>query len=234
MSIFKQRLDRKTKIQIIAICTFFAIGIVALVVDIVFHGPLTTLLSDKERIVNSVRDFGFFAPLLYILLQILQTVAAPIPGQVVGTVGGYLFGWWGVIWTIIGSAIGFFIVFNISRKFGRKLVEKLVKKEELDKFDFIAGKHAPLILFIIFLLPGFPDDTVCYLAGLTDIPIKSLMFMIVIGRIPAVIMTNVFGASLGEENPLPIYIIVAFLALMLVLAVTYREKITSYLKKLSS
>ena len=233
MSIFKKRLPRKTKIQIFLISVAILIILALLAWDIIAKGPLTSLLSDRERLTKLVKNAGIFAPLLYILLQITQTIAAPIPGQLVGTIGGLLFGWWGILWTVIGSAIGFFIVFVLTRKFGRPLIEKLVKKEHLDKFDFIAGKKAPIILFSIFVLPGFPDDIVCYVAGLTDIPIKQLMAMIVIGRLPAVVVTNIFGDSLGKQNFAVIATVIIVSIIMIALAAIFNKKIIEFFKKLN-
>lgn len=234
MSIFQEKLPTKLKLQAAVIGLVIVAVIGYIIFDVATKGPLTSLLANKEQVIATVQKFGVFAPLLYIFLQIMQTVAAPIPGQVVGTVGGFLFGWWGILWTTIGSAIGFFIVFSLSRRFGRSLVEKIIKKEHLDKFDFVAGKHAPLILFLIFLIPGFPDDVVCYVAGLTDVPIKTLMWMIIIGRFPAVITTNIFGSTLGESNSTPLVVIALLTALVLGLVFIYRERITKYFKKLTT
>lgn len=233
MSIFKKRLPRKAKIQIFLISVAILIILALLAWDIIAKGPLTSLLSDRERLTTIVKNAGIFGPLLYMLLQIIQTIAAPIPGQLVGTIGGLLFGWWGILWTVIGSAIGFFIVFVLTRKFGRPLIEKLVKKEHLDKFDFIAGKKAPIILFSIFVLPGFPDDIVCYVAGLTDIPIKQLMAMIVIGRLPAVVVTNIFGDSLGKQNFAVIATVIIISIIMIALAAIFNKKIIEFFKKLN-
>lgn len=169
--------------------------------DVIAKGPLMQLLSNRDQLVHLMERTGFFAPLIYILLQILQTVVAPIPGQIVGGVGGFLFGHWGILWTAIGSFIGFFLVFLIARKFGRPLLEKIFKKSAVDKFDFIINaKGASLILFAIFLLPGFPDDIVCYIAGLTKLSLKKLMAIAILGRLPTIVVTNFIGAGLGENN----------------------------------
>ena len=233
MSIFKKRLPKKTKIQI-ALLSFVILAFCAwLIWDVTTKGPLTSLLSDREKLTNLVKNAGIFGPLLYIVLQITQTIAAPIPGQFVGAIGGLLFGWWGILWTVIGSAIGFFIVFTLARKFGRPLIEKLVRKEHLDKFDFIAGKKAPLILFSIFVLPGFPDDIVCYVAGFTEIPIKQLMAMIVVGRLPAVVVTNIFGDSLGHQNFAVVAGVIIASVVMIALAAIFNKKIIAFFQKLS-
>ena len=233
MSIFKQKLSQKTKLQAIAVGVAVLAVIVLLVLDFVFKGPITHLLTNKDDVVAFVRSLGIFGPLAFIAIQILQTVAAPIPGNISGTVGGYLFGWWGILWTTIGSAIGFLIVFVISRKFGRRLVEKIIKKESLAKFDYLTKEKGSFIFFMIFLIPGLPDDIVGYLAGLTTIPIKKLLALVIIGRTPAVIMTNLFGAGLGEDTIYPVVIIAIISALILGALAFKRKAIMDYLKSRS-
>lgn len=200
--------------------------------DINSVGPLSRLFSDRERLIDAVKGMGILGPVVYIGLQLLQTVIAPIPGGLVGTIGGLIFGWWGIIWTTIGATIGAAIVFYISRRFGRSLVEKLAKKETLDKVDFIIGKRAGLILFLIFLIPGLPDDVVCYVAGLTDVPLKRLVAVFAIGRLPAVIVNNYFGMGLNGEADIRIVGLIS-VAAVIILAILYKqqEKILQLLRR---
>lgn len=198
--LIKKNISRSTKIKFIALLIAAAALIIYLILDIALKGPLTSLLMNRDQLVASVESWGIFAPLLYILLQIIQTVAAPIPGQLVGSVGGFLFGPWGILWTTVGSLIGCWIVFKLARRFGRPLLEKIFKKSVVAKFDFILkAKSASLILFAIFLLPGFPDDVVCYIAGLTSVPIPKLMLLVALGRLPTIVMTNFIGAGISDN-----------------------------------
>jgi uncharacterized membrane protein YdjX (TVP38/TMEM64 family) len=60
-----------------------------------------------DAIKGFVLALGFGAPLVFIVLQVLQVVIVPIPGQVIGFVAGYVFGWkLGVIYTMIGLICG--------------------------------------------------------------------------------------------------------------------------------
>ncbi len=197
----RQRISTATIIKIIAIAVVVVVILGYLAWDILAKGPLMQLLSNRDELVRVMNDFGLWAPFFYVMLQVLQTVVAPIPGQIVGGVGGFLFGHWGILWTTIGSIIGFWLVFLIARRFGRPLLEKIFKKPTIDKFDFIINaRGASLILFAIFLLPGFPDDVVCYIAGLTKLSIKKLMIIAILGRFPTIVVTNFIGAGLGENN----------------------------------
>lgn len=227
----KKRISRRTWIKV-AIATIIIVALLGyLAWDIVANGPLMTLLTSRDKLVAAVNSWGPFAPLLYIILQVLQTVVAPIPGQIVGSIGGFLFGAWGILWTTIGTLIGCWIVFKIARRFGRPLLEKLFKKSAIEKFDFIINaKSASLILFAIFLLPGFPDDIICYIAGLTNLSIKRLMAIVILGRFPVIVLTNYIGAEVGTN-----FVMVALVALLAVvilgIGIWQRERIMTFLKR---
>lgn len=222
--------------------TWLKLGLVAIVVlaliayliwDVLAVGPITHLLTNRDQLVEVVSSWGVFAPIIYIVLQIIQTVVAPIPGQIVGGIGGFVFGPWGILWTTIGTILGCYLVFRIARRFGRPLLEKLFKKSIIDKFDFILNsKSTSLVLFLIFLLPGFPDDVICYLAGLTKLPIRRLMIILILGRFPVIVVTNFIGEGIST-NLAAVVVIAVIVVLLLGLAIWQRERLMRFLKRLS-
>ena len=222
----------KVKIAILALLVFAAT--IYVIWDVVTNGPLTQLFQNRDELAAYIKTKGVLAPIVYVLLQMAQTVFAPIPGNIVGSIGGFLFGWWGILWTLIGSMIGFWIVFVLSRRFGRPLVEKVIQRENLEKFDFIIGKRAPVVLFVIFLIPGLPDDIVAYIAGLTEVKIKNLVLLAIIGRLPSIVVTNYIGMGLGMGNVRLIGLITLGVALVLALIVWQRERIMRWIHKLGN
>ena len=232
MKIFKKKFSKKAKIQIAVGSAVILALIVALVIDINLHGPIYNFgifLADRERVSEAITSAGIWAPIIYILLQIAQTVLAPIPGGVVGLVGGFLFGWWGIIWTIIGSTIGYWIVLWLSRKLGRPFVEKVVSKELMNKFDYLANDRGPLVFFLIFLIPGLPDDIVMYIAGLSQISLRKLLVMATVGRIPSMIGTNMIGHSVGNSDITATIVITTVCVLILVIVAMKRDAIMTWL-----
>ncbi|MDO4987111.1 MAG: TVP38/TMEM64 family protein [Candidatus Saccharibacteria bacterium] len=229
MPIFKQKLSKQTKIQIAAAILVVIITGGYVLWDVTKGGPITQFFSNPEEMRTWIEKQGPLGPLAFILLQFVQTVVAPIPGNVVGILGGYLFGIWGMLWSLIGSAAGFLMVFWLSRKLGRPLVEKVVSKEMLKKFDFVFSKRGPFILFLIFLIPGLPDDVVCYIAGLTEIPISSLMVMVLVGRLPALVANNLIGSGLGEGNYIAVVVFSVIIAILIAIIYLKQEKIINLL-----
>ena len=216
MKIFKKKFSKKAKIQIAVGSAVILALIVALVIDINLHGPIYNFgifLADRERVSEAITSAGIWAPIIYILLQIAQTVLAPIPGGVVGLVGGFLFGWWGIIWTIIGSTIGYWIVLWLS----------------MNKFDYLANDRGPLVFFLIFLIPGLPDDIVMYIAGLSQISLRKLLVMATVGRIPSMIGTNMIGHSVGNSDITATIVITTVCVLILVIVAMKRDAIMTWL-----
>lgn len=230
MPIFKQNTSRRIWLKILIFLIIILILSIYIFWDIITNGPISSFLNNRDTVIATISRMGIFAPLLFLLLQVLQIILAPIPGQVVGGVGGYLFGWWGIPITIIGSLIGYTAILLIAKRFGRPLLEKIFKKESIAKFDFALGDNASFILFLIFLLPGFPDDMVGYMAGLTNISFKKLLIIMLIGRLPTIIATNYIGMGLGEENLLPVIIASVIVVIFLGIIAWQREKIIHLLK----
>ncbi len=190
---------------------------------IIFWQPLTNLFSSPDKIRQFVFGFGILAPIIFILIIILQVLFAPIPGQVAGLAGGYIFGaFWGTAYSMVGLIIGSLIVFYLARKLGRPFVEKVVDKKTLKKFDKIIKKKGLPLLFIIYLLPGLPDDLVCYIAGLTNIKIKNLVLVSAIGRLPGFVVLSLVGAGLASQNST--LSIILFIVMMIISIIIYLNR----------
>ena len=46
----------------------------------------------KEQLIEKIQSYGIFAPLLFVLLQVIQIVVAFIPGGPIPMIGGAVFG----------------------------------------------------------------------------------------------------------------------------------------------
>jgi uncharacterized membrane protein YdjX (TVP38/TMEM64 family) len=152
---------------------------------------------DPRKLRFFIESFGPFAAVVFVFVQALQVVAAPIPGELTGVVGGFLFGnTSGVILSTIGLTVGSLFAFGITRIFGLRFVEKIVKKQYIDKFNYFITHKGLNITFILFLLPGFPKDSLCYLLGLTHMRLVDFLFMNIFGRLPGTLMLTLQGNAL--------------------------------------
>ncbi len=200
---------------------------------VVWGRPLVRLLSDVQRVRRFVISFGVWAPLALISLEITQVVLAPIPGGVVDLASGYLFGpGWGTLYSMIGLMSGTTIALSLARCFGRPLVERLVPLRTLDRLDCYARHRGTFFFLLLFLMPFTPNDVVCFLAGLTPLPLSILILIAAVGRFPGVLMTNLVGANLAKLTSSQLILVGVLLALAMLSLWKYQERLEESLLRL--
>lgn len=209
-----QKMHQKPSFIIALVLTLTGAGLL-----LYWGWPYLDLLRDPEKIRELIIRSGTWGPLVFIALQIVQILIAPIPGQVIGLIGGFLFGpFLGLLYTIIGATIGFSLVFVLARKLGRPFVELFVDKKNMERFDHLSEEKGAWVFFFIFLLPAFPDDLIAFIAGLTTIPIRTLILISIAGRLPGYAVLVFTGNGLALENMNPVVATGAGLLVILALA----------------
>ncbi len=160
-----------------------------------------SLFSDREWVHEIVRSSGWAAPIMFIGLQIGQVLFAPIPGDVTGFLGGYIFGAWGGFFlSIIGLTIGSMLNFFIGHFLGERVVRRMVSCETYEKYNELVHYKGILVVFLFFLIPGFPKDYLCLFLGLTSLPARVFFVISTIGRMPGTIALSLQGASIFHRD----------------------------------
>ncbi len=213
----------------------FGIAVVVVAVLALATLPLISFFGDPQRVTAFISSAGPWGPIVFILIQIGQVFAAPIPGQVTGFVGGFLFGGFlGSVYATIGGTIGCALVFFLSRKLGRPFVERFVSTKILNRFDFLTETNGIWVLLFIFVVPIFPDDLICYVAGLTRIPLSRLVAVAFVGRIPGYVAFSLTGAGAAQSNITLLIVIAVIIVLAAGIAFWQRARIEAFLRRLSA
>lgn len=189
-------------------------------------------LTDPAGLRAFVHSFGVWAPLVFVAIQAAQVVLAPIPGQVTGFAAGYLFGTVaGAAYSIVGVTIGSAVVFWLSRCFGRTYVERVVTSETLSQFDDLTEQNATLGLFLAFLVPGLPDDAICFVGGLTGLPLHRLVLIAALGRTPSFVLMAFAGSRLASERFVDAGLLVLALGGLAVAGYLARDRLVAVLTR---
>jgi len=176
---------------------WIGLAVIGLVLAAVtFFLPWRTFFTDPETLESWMRTWGRWAPLVTIGLHILQVITAPIPGTALDAVNGLLFGpWLGTLYSMIGLISGSWLAMLLARRFGRPIVERYVEPELISRLDGLVQQNGSVLIFLIFLIPFLPDDAICFIAGLTPIPIFELVILAMLGRLPGVFFANLLGSQ---------------------------------------
>ncbi|MHB8534997.1 MAG: TVP38/TMEM64 family protein [Sulfuricaulis sp.] len=197
-----------------------------------YASGLLDLFINKRHLVSFIKVHRAYAALIFIGLQMLQVIAAPVPGEVTGFVGGIIFGpLWGITYSTIGLTAGSWIAFMLARLLGRPLVERMVSAETIQRYDYVMKHKGLWLAFLMFLIPGFPKDFLCYLLGLGHMRQRDFLVVSAFGRLLGTVLLTMGGAYFRDEHYGALFTIVGVSLIFILIFMIYRDRIEQILKQ---
>ena len=177
-------------------------------------------LKNSFSSVESLRSFvakkGGYAVIIMLVIQFLQVIILPVPGIISIGASVALFGpFKGALISFLGIFSGSVAGFYIGRKLGYKVVSFVVGDESLKKAQTALKGKDKAFLTAMFLLPFFPDDLLCFVAGLSTLTSRYFVPMIAVTRLVSAFITaySVNGSIIPYNTPLGVSIwIIIFLS----------------------
>ena len=159
------------------------IGLLFFLVLIIYayqHG----IFRSTTSLQRFIQQFGEYAVVIFILLQIIQVIIPIRPGGISSVAGLLMFGnGWGLLYSCIGLIIGEAIGFLLVRYYGVSFVQLILSPKKYQKFDQLLTqktKDIKKVLCLTMLIPFAPDDLVCLVAGLTKISFKEYIQIVLL------------------------------------------------------
>ena len=173
-----------------------AVAAIAVLVWAFIYWDVWELMKDPERLGHLVEQAGPWGPLVFIALQFAQVLFAPIPGNVTTLVGGLIFGFYkAMLFSLIAVTLGSMAAFGLSRCLGLKLVNRWMGEEKVQHYQKLVEGKQTSALFIMFLMPFFPDDLLCFVAGLTDMSWKRFGLLCLVTRPWGLVASALLGSQ---------------------------------------
>ena len=220
------KFDRKTIISLLILGVMGAGALLFL-----YRFGLLKLLMDKDRLLNFISEYRAYAVLVFVGLQAIQVIVAIVPGEVTGLVGGILFGpAWGILFSILGLTLGSWIAFSLARLIGRPLVELFISQETISRYDYVMKHKGMFLAFLLFLIPGFPKDILCYLLGLGHMRTRDFLVVSTAGRLLGTTLLTVGGTALRDGRYGLFFTILGIGIGAILLAMIYRERIEGWFR----
>ena len=189
-----------------------------------------SMFDSVEELQDFISGYGVWAPLVFFLVQVIQVILAPIPGSVTTLFGGIFFGFWkAMIISVAAVFTGSMILFLLAKYLGRPLVTRLIGKERVEKYLKSMSARQFWVLFMMFLMPFFPDDVLCLMAGLTAIKLPGFAIMVLITRPWGLVFSALVGSGVITV-PVWGWVIIGLLsASLLFVSIKYPEKLEEWM-----
>ena len=155
-----------------------------------------TAVRTPQGIQNYIQRSTPYSHLVFFLLQLSSVLLAPIPSNITAAAGGALFGALPAFLLTAGAvALGSAMVFQLSRLLGQSFAQNFVESRYWEKYGEVIRRKRDSFLFLAFLFPFFPDDLLCIMAGLTDIPFRRFFLLVVLARPWGLLVACAVGGS---------------------------------------
>jgi uncharacterized membrane protein YdjX (TVP38/TMEM64 family) len=171
-----------------------------------------------ERLRDTVAGWGQLAPLIYVLIVIVEVVVAPIPGALLYAPGGALFGgFMGGTLSLIGNVIGAALGCALGGLIGERIVGTQAQTSQFVQYrDRLAARG----FWVVLLLRANPltsSDLVSYAAGIAGVAPWRVALGTLFGLAPLCYLQAYFAEQVFTLIPGSVLVVagVALLAIVL-------------------
>lgn len=199
---------------------------------LLYQTDFVRFFMDRKRLIRFIDSLGAWGFAGFILVQAVQVVAAPIPGEATGFLGGFLYGpFLGTILSTIGLTIGSHIAFSLSRYFGRPLTDRFVDKSTMNRFDYLLHHKGVFLVFLLFLIPGFPKDILCYILGLGHLTTLEFLAIASTGRLFGTLLLTMSGHYLRDAQYGHLFFLAGIAIVGIILLIVYKGRLEKMLRE---
>ena len=152
-------------------------------------------INSIDKLRNFILSLGFWGKFAYVFLQFLQVTFLPIPSAISTLAGVLIYGpLQASLLSLSGILFGSIVAFWLGRTFGKKLIIFMVGEDICKKWtNFLTD--AKYAFFVMMILPIFPDDILCLVAGVTDMSWTFFAVTNLIARPLGIFLTCYIGSG---------------------------------------
>tara|TARA_B100000902_G_C27189049_1_gene852918 strand:- start:414 stop:1079 length:666 start_codon:yes stop_codon:yes gene_type:complete len=153
---------------------------------------------NDDNLTNFLDNYGFFAPLIFILIYAFATILF-LPGLILTILSGILFGpVFGTIYSIIGATIGATLAFINARYLLYEKIEKMIEGGKLEYIKKSVEEEGWRFVAFTRLVPLFPFNLLNYSFGLTKIKLSEYIWSSFLFMLPGTFAYVYLGHTSSE------------------------------------
>jgi len=110
-------------------------------------------------------------------------------------------------------------------------VERFVDKNTMKRFDYLLHHKGAFLVFLLFLIPGFPKDYLCYILGLGHLTVAEFLVIGGTGRLFGTILLTLGGDYIRHHQYGRFSILVGIAIIVVLITMAYRDKLDKLFRK---
>lgn len=190
----------KSKVNFIKTATIVCMCLLlALALFFLIYGWVCGHFKSADTLSAYVESFGVLAPIVLLLIQLLQVILPVVPSFLGCIVGAGLFGTISSFWiNYIGICAGSIIAYFLATIYGVHFVDKMISIKKYENYiqKINQSKSYTTVLFLAILLPLAPDNFLCYFSGLIEMKPRKFITIILLAKPWCILFYSIFFANI--------------------------------------
>ena len=150
-----------------------------------------------DRIAEWLKDFGIWAILVSLLLNIVISLMGVVPSLFLSGVNAIVFGIVpGFFVSLTGEVVGAGVSFWLYRLGFKKLTKENTKWKWLQNLDASNRRRKIMILLLARLTPLIPSGVITFAVAASSMPFFDFLVVTLVGKSPSIAMETIMGHDL--------------------------------------
>jgi uncharacterized membrane protein YdjX (TVP38/TMEM64 family) len=102
--------------------------------------------------------------------------------------------------------------------------------ETIKRYDYIMKHKGMFLAFLMFLIPGFPKDLLCYLLGLGHMRQRDFLLVSTTGRLLGTLLLTMGGTLFRDQRYAAFFTLAGISIALILFTMIYRENIERWFR----
>ncbi len=171
------------------------------------EGYAVVTSGDNQRIMAYVRQFGFWGPLVVILIMTIQMFLIVVPSWLLMIIAILAYGpWWGGLLSVLAVTIASTIGYSIGMGLSEASLTKLVGEKSEKKLQHTVNKYGSGAVVLFRLAPFLSNDAISFVAGMVKMGYIRFISATLAGIIPLTILIAFFSQDIEQLKSILIWV----------------------------
>lgn len=155
--------------------------------------------SDRDKIEEWVRQFGWWGPAVIIVVMILQTFLLFLPTIAFIVVIVLAYGpLWGSLLALISITVASMVGYGVGRLLGKLFVIRMIGRKTEDKIASFIGNYGFWAVFLVRFNSLLSNDAASFVAGMLGMNFTVFTLATLSGITPLILTIAWFGESVDD------------------------------------
>ena len=163
--------------------------------------------GDKQRITAYVRQFGFWGPLVVILIMTVQMFLIVVPSWLLMIIAILAYGpWWGGLLSVVAVSVASSVGYVIGKGLSEASLSKLIGHRSERKLERTVNDYGSGAVVLFRLAPFLSNDAISFVAGMLKMGYLRFILATLAGIIPLTVLIAFFSQDIEQLKSILVWV----------------------------